>query len=76
MIYTEEHVRWDRAVSDVEMYLNNTFNKTTEMTPYELHGYVPKLTNGVIQKFGLNSTECKNPKIVQQEARDRILRKQ
>jgi len=50
---------------------------TTERTPYELlHGYTPKLINGVIQQFGLNSATCQDPRAAQQEARDRICEKQ
>lgn len=77
MIYTDKHTHWDRAVKDVEMYLNCAYNKTTERTPYELlHGYTPKLTNCVVQSLGLNSTACQDTKMVQQEARDRIKEKQ
>jgi len=76
MIYTDTHTHWDKAVKDVEMYLNNAYNKTTEGTPYELlHGYTPKLTNSMVQKFGLNSTACWDPRVAQQEARKRICEK-
>lgn len=52
-------------------------NKTTEKMPFELlHGYCPRLTDGVIQLMGLNSAEGHDPTMLQGEARDRILEKQ
>lgn len=60
-----------------ERYLNTAVYKTTGMTPYEaLHGYQPNHDTGIIRRVGQPMETRKDPKEIQKEVRECILKKQ
>jgi len=72
------HKDWDSRIKETERNLNNTVNKTTDKTPFELlHGYSPRLKDGILRKVADESVDrWTNPKEVQEETRNVIEKKQ
>lgn len=52
------HKDWDLRIKETERNLNNTVNKTTDKTAFEiLHGYSPRFTDGILRKLADESAE-------------------
>lgn len=69
---------WDVNIKTIERDLNNTINKTTGKTPFQLlHGYIPRFNDGVLRALSTNQCdEWTEPSELQEEAREIIERKQ
>lgn len=72
-----EHRDWDGRLREIESFLNNAVNKTTNRTPFELiHGYTPDFYAAALQQLVDPAEERKDPNELREKARERILKEQ
>ena len=68
---------WDQRLTDIEQQFNCAPNKTTWKSPFELlHGYQPRFHGAKLQILDHeDNVEWRDPRELQTEARDAIVRK-
>lgn len=76
-VCTTDQRHWDTHIRKVERHLNTVINKTTSKTPYEvLHGYIPRIQQGVLRSVSRTRNNSQDPKEIQLEVRQNILDQQ
>ncbi|GIY65218.1 retrovirus-related Pol polyprotein from transposon 412 [Caerostris extrusa] len=54
----ERHKNWDLRMKELDRNLNNALNKATNKNPFQmLHGYSPRLNDGILRKQADESAE-------------------